>query len=63
VLELCRSLEESYNTNAASDLECAGYLATAGLNGCSANVKINLPYIKDNEICQEIESKLEEILN
>jgi len=62
VLELCRSLEESYNTNAASDLECAGYLAAAGLNGCSANVKINLPYIKDRGICQEIESTLENIL-
>jgi formiminotetrahydrofolate cyclodeaminase len=62
VLKLCQSLEVSYNTNAASDLECAGYLATAGLNGCAANVRINLPYIKDQGIFQEIESKLEEIL-
>ena len=62
VLELCRSLEDSFNTNAASDLECAMYLATAGLKGCTANVRINLPYIKDQDIRQEIESKLEKLL-
>jgi len=61
VLKLRRSLEESYNTNAASDLECAGYLARAGLKGCVANVRINLPYIKDPEVCNQIERKLEEI--
>ena len=61
VLELCRSLEKSYNTNAASDLECAGYLAKAGLKGCIANVKINLPYIKDPDACKQIEGKLEHI--
>ncbi len=62
ILELCRSLEESYNTSAASDLECAGYMAAAGLKGCAANVRINLVYIKDGNISQEIESKLEAIL-
>ncbi len=62
VLELCSDLEESYNTNTASDLECAGHLATAGLKGCAANVSINLVYIKDRKISQEIESKLEAIL-
>jgi formiminotetrahydrofolate cyclodeaminase len=62
ILELCKDLEEKYNTNAASDLECAGYLATAGLKGCAANVRINLVYIKDGKISQEIESKLEAIL-
>ncbi len=62
VIDLCRSLEESFNTNAASDLECAVYLTTAGLKGCAANVRINLPYIKDERIRQDIESKLELIL-
>ena len=62
VLELCRSLGESYNTNAASDLECAGFLAKAGLKGCAANVRINLPYIKDQDICHEIEQKLQNII-
>jgi len=61
VLELCRSLEKSFNTNAASDLECAMYLATAGLKGC-ANVRINLPYIKDESACKDIEERLESII-
>lgn len=62
VLELCRSLEDSFNTNAASDLECAMYLANAGLKGCTANVRINLPYIKDQDICQEIERMLKALI-
>lgn len=62
VLELCRSLEKSYNTNAASDLECAGFLALAGLKGCAANVRINLPYIKDQDVSHEIEQKLKKIV-
>ena len=57
VLELCQRLEKSYNTNAASDLECALHLATAGLKGCAANVRINLPYIKDENIRKDIEEK------
>lgn len=61
VLVLCRELEKSYNTNAASDLECAGHLAGAGLKGCIANVKINLPYIKDPDVCKQIEGRLDTI--
>jgi len=63
VLMLCRTLEDSYNTNAASDLECAGYLALAGLKGSAANVTINIPSIKDPEICQKFKRELENILN
>jgi formiminotetrahydrofolate cyclodeaminase len=59
VLELCRNLENSFNTNAASDLECAIYLATAGMKGCAANVKINLPCIRDKRICEDIKGRLE----
>ena len=62
VLELCRSLEDSFNTHAASDLACAIYLATAGLKGCAANVRINLPYIKDEKACKDIEDRLETII-
>ena len=62
VLDLCRRLENSFNTNAASDLECAIYLATAGLKGCAANVRINLPHIKDENIRKDIESRLETII-
>ena len=59
VLELCRQLEEKFNTNAESDLECAGYLAKAGLKGCLANVRINLPYIKDETVCREINREMD----
>jgi formiminotetrahydrofolate cyclodeaminase len=62
VLALCRNLEDSFNTNAASDLECAIYLATAGLKGCAANVRINLLSIRDKGTCRDIEGRLELIL-
>jgi len=59
VLDLCRQLQEKYNTNAKSDLECAGYLAEAGLKGCLANVRINLAYIKDETVCRELKKKMD----
>jgi formiminotetrahydrofolate cyclodeaminase len=46
-LDLARLLEGRSNPNARSDLQCAIYLARAGLAGCLANVAINLPSIKD----------------
>lgn len=63
VLDLAKVLGKKFNTNAASDLECAVNLAHAGLIGCMANVRINIPYIKDKEICRELESSLEELSN
>jgi len=62
ILELCQRLEESFNTNAASDLECAVYLATAGLKGCASNVRINLPYIKNEAVRKNIEGRLQTII-
>jgi formiminotetrahydrofolate cyclodeaminase len=59
VLDLCRQLEEKFNTNAKSDFQCAGYLAKAGLKGCLANVRINLPYIKDESVCRAIKRKMD----
>lgn len=61
ILTLCQTLEAGFNINAASDLECAKHLATAGLRGCSANVNINLPYIKDEKICKDLEKRLASI--
>ena len=63
VLELCSSLEKSYNTATASDLECSRHLARAGLKGCAANVRVNLPYLKDDLLAKNLESRLESILN
>ena len=63
VLVLCYGLQEKYNTNAASDLACAIYLAQAGLKGCVANVRINLPYIKDETVCRDLENELQALLS
>ena len=54
VLELCEQLQGRSNPNAASDLECAGHLARAGIKGCVANVLINVPLIKDSAISDEL---------
>jgi len=63
VLALCDRLEKGYNTNTASDLECARHLAEAGLKGCVANVRVNLPYLKDKAQVRDLESRLEKVLN
>ncbi len=62
VLRLADELAQNFNTNAASDLQCAQYLAKAGLLGCAANVRINLPYIKDKEVAERIEGELSAVL-
>jgi len=62
VLHLASRLAEQYNTNAASDLQCGQYLASAALKGCAANVRINLPSIKDKAMAQRIEADLAAIL-
>ena len=46
-LELCAMLHERSNPNAASDLDCARFLAEAGLKGSLSNVEINLASLKD----------------
>ncbi|MCP3951537.1 MAG: cyclodeaminase/cyclohydrolase family protein, partial [Desulfobacterales bacterium] len=62
VLELCDQLAKSYNTNASSDLECARHLATAGIKGCAANVRVNLPYLKDEDQVRDLEARIDTIL-
>ena len=66
VLALVAKLEGRSNPRAASDLQCAGYLALAGLQGCLANVAINLPGIKDAAAADEIRAqvgRLQDILH
>ncbi len=63
VADLADVLAQSFNNNAASDLECGRYLAAAGLNGCAANVRINIPYIKDEAVVARIESELAALLS
>ena len=50
VLDLVTDLEGRSNERAKSDLICAWRLAEAALQGCLANVEINLPGIKDEAI-------------
>jgi formiminotetrahydrofolate cyclodeaminase len=57
VLMLAARLAGRSNPRAASDLECAGYLAHAGLQGCLANVAMNLPGIKDPAAADEIRAR------
>jgi formiminotetrahydrofolate cyclodeaminase len=61
VLLLKQKLEGHMNPNAASDLECAGHLAKAGLLGCLANVKINLPGLKDESQAAKIAKQVEDL--
>jgi methenyltetrahydrofolate cyclohydrolase len=56
-LELARLLESRSNPNALSDLQCAGYLARAGLAGCLANVSINLPGIQDPAVVERLRAE------
>jgi methenyltetrahydrofolate cyclohydrolase len=55
---LAQELSKNFNVNAASDLQCGEYLATAGLKGCAANVRINLPSIKDEAVVRRIENEM-----
>lgn len=59
VLALAARLAGRSNPRAASDLQCAGYLARAGLQGCLANVEINLAGIKDPAVAAEIRRRAE----
>ena len=61
VAELADKLAEKFNANATSDLQCGQYLAAAGLKGCAANVRINLPSIKDQAVVERIAGELAEV--
>ena len=61
ILKLAGHLKGRSNPNAASDLECGEHLARAGVLGCVANVKINLPGIKDEERKAGIVREIEEL--
>ncbi len=59
IIELFSNLQGRFNPNTASDLECAGHLARAGLAGCIANVEINLPYIDDQGLVEQLKFQAE----
>lgn len=59
VLDLEKKLKKCFNSNAASDLECADHLAKAALLGCLANVAINLSSIKNESAVQNFKKEME----
>ncbi|MCX5914624.1 MAG: cyclodeaminase/cyclohydrolase family protein [Deltaproteobacteria bacterium] len=58
VLSLLGNLRRRFNESAASDLECAAYLARAGLSGCLANVEINLRSLKEPGVVAELSARV-----
>ncbi len=58
VLAAARELVGRSNANAASDLECAIFLAEAGLKGALSNADINIPAIKDEKIAARFRERI-----
>jgi len=50
--------DNSTGGGTASDLECASYLAQAGLSGCLANVEINLRSLKEPGVVAELSARV-----
>jgi len=57
VLKLVDKLRDRSNPNAASDLEVAGALGRTALEGCLANVAINVASIKDGATAADLEER------
>ena len=62
VQNLCSKIKQNYNKNTSSDLNSAIYLAQAGFLGCVENVKINLPYLKNQKVIEDITSQLDSMM-
>lgn len=60
-LELAAQLVGRSNTNAASDLECALFLATAGLKGALSNAEINIGSLKDESVVAAFTKRVEDL--
>jgi formiminotetrahydrofolate cyclodeaminase len=61
VIHLADKLRGRSNQNAASDLEVAGRLARVALEGCLANVAINIGSIKDEQVAGPLASRAAEL--
>ena len=61
VKELIILLKGKSNTNAASDLEEANLLSTAGLLGCILNIEVNLFLIKDENIKEKFQENINQL--
>lgn len=59
VLDLAALVANQCNTNVSSDVGVAAELAWAGLQSSLLNVRINLPYIKDEQFVRETRKNME----
>lgn len=62
VFKMASYASEYGNQNARSDSFCAIELATAAVYGALENVRINLPYIKNEKLAHYFRSQIEKIL-
>lgn len=60
-LAYCARLEGRSNPNAASDLECARFLALAGLRGALSNAQINIASIEDEALAAGLTAEAREL--
>ena len=63
VLKMAGWLAEHGNQNARSDAFCAMELAQAAVYGALENVRINLPYLKNQKKVEELKEAVEKALN
>ena len=62
ILKLNEPLVEKGNKNLISDVGVAVLLAESAMRSAILNVEINLSYIKDEKLCQEIREKLRPLI-
>ena len=63
VLKMAYYASEHGNQNLRSDAFCAIELATAAIYGALENVRVNLPYIKDEKYVNKLREKIDGILD
>jgi len=57
-IQICPILEKKGNQNLISDIECAREFLKAAFKGALANVKVNLPKIKDKDFMKKVSKSL-----
>ena len=62
VLKMAVWASEIGNQNLRSDAFCAIELATAAIYGALENVRVNLPYLKNQKVVNSLKDEIEEIL-
>lgn len=63
VLKMACYASEHGNQNLRSDAFCAIELATAAVYGALENVRVNLPFIKDEPYLRDLRDKVDQVLN